>query len=71
MCVVVVDTKGEGAKAFYEQYGFALRRDTPMTLYLYRGYEEGYEEGYEASLSIFSPGHLSDLPSQAHRHLAC
>lgn len=31
---LVVDAKGETAKAFYEHYGFTPCRDTPMTLYL-------------------------------------
>lgn len=31
---LVVDAKGEKAKAFYEHYGFTACRDNPMTLYL-------------------------------------
>jgi GNAT superfamily N-acetyltransferase len=31
---LVVDAKGEKAKAFYEHYGFTPCRDNPMTLYL-------------------------------------
>lgn len=31
---LVVDAKGEKAKAFYEHYGFIPCRDNPMTLYL-------------------------------------
>ena len=31
---LLVDAKGERAKAFYEHYGFTPRRDNPMTLYL-------------------------------------
>jgi GNAT superfamily N-acetyltransferase len=31
---LVVDAKGEKAKAFYEDYGFTPCRDNPVTLYL-------------------------------------
>ncbi len=31
---LVVDAKGEKAKAFYEHYGFSACQDNPMTLYL-------------------------------------
>ena len=31
---LLVDAKGEKAKAFYEHYGFTPCRDNPMTLYL-------------------------------------
>jgi GNAT superfamily N-acetyltransferase len=31
---LVVDAKGDKAKAFYEHYGFTACRDNPMTLYL-------------------------------------
>jgi GNAT superfamily N-acetyltransferase len=34
---LVVDAKGETAKAFYEHYGFTPCRDNPMTLYLSLG----------------------------------
>lgn len=34
---LVVDAKGEDAKAFYEHYGFTPCRDNPMTLYLSLG----------------------------------
>ncbi len=34
---LVVDAKGEKAKAFYEHYGFMPCRDNPMTLYLSLG----------------------------------
>ena len=34
---LVVDAKGESAKAFYEHYGFTPCRDNPMTLYLSLG----------------------------------
>ncbi len=34
---LVVDAKGEKAKAFYEHYGFTPCRDNPMTLYLALG----------------------------------
>lgn len=34
---LVVDAKGERAKAFYEHYGFTSCRDHPMTLYLSLG----------------------------------
>ena len=34
---LVVDAKGEGARSFYEHYGFTPCRDDPMTLYLSLG----------------------------------
>jgi GNAT superfamily N-acetyltransferase len=34
---LVVDAKGESAKAFYEHYGFTPCRDNPTTLYLSLG----------------------------------
>lgn len=34
---LVVDAKGESAKAFYEHYGFTPCRDNPATLYLSLG----------------------------------
>ncbi len=34
---LIVDAKGESAKAFYEHYGFTPCRDNPMTLYLSLG----------------------------------
>lgn len=34
---LVVDAKGESAKAFYEHYGFTSCRGNPMTLYLSLG----------------------------------